>query len=122
MKNRTKIYTVGEVNSLIKGILEDNLPGRFTVTGEITGWILHHSGHCYFSLKEENSKLSCAMWKPNFRAVKFRPENGMAVLATGFIDVYIPQGNYKLIVDKLIPAGVGALQLAFEQMVKKLPR
>jgi exodeoxyribonuclease VII large subunit len=60
------------------------------------------------------------MWAGKFRKVKFQPENGMAVLGTGFIDVYPPQGKYQFYVDKLEPAGVGALQLAFEQMVKKL--
>jgi len=120
MADKTKIYTVSQVNSLIKGILDNNLPGQLTITGEITDWKLHHSGHCYFSLKDENSTLPCVMWKSSFARVKFQPENGLAVLATGFIDVYVPHGRYQLIIDKLVPAGVGALQLAFEQMVKKL--
>ncbi len=118
--NKTKIYTVSQINSLIKGILDNNLPRRLTITGEITDWKLHSSGHCYFSLKDENSTLPCVMWKSSFARVKFQPENGLAVLGTGFIDVYVPHGRYQLIVDRLIPAGVGALQLAFEQMVKKL--
>ncbi len=120
MANKSKIYTVSQVNSLIKGILENNLPGRLTITGEITDWKLHHSGHCYFSLKDENSVLPCVMWKSNFSRVKFRPENGMAVLGTGFIDVYEPQGKFQFYVERIEPAGVGALQLAFEQMVKRL--
>jgi len=120
MKNRTKIYTVSEVNSLIKRILENNLPGRLTITGEITNWGTASSGHAYFSLKDETALLPCAMWRSKFSKVKFKPENGLAVLATGSIDVYVPQGKYKFIVDKFIPAGVGALQLAFEQVVKKL--
>ena len=120
IERKTKIYTVSQVNSLIKEILENNLPGWMTVTGEITDWKRHHSGHCYFSLKDEGSILPCAMWKSNFARVKFKPENGLAVLASGFIDVYVPQGKYKFVVEQLIPAGIGALQLAFEQMVKKL--
>jgi exodeoxyribonuclease VII large subunit len=120
MKNRTKIYTVSEVNSLIKGILENNLPGRLTITGEITDFKLHHSGHCYFSLKDENALLPCVMWKSNFSKLRFEPENGMAVLGTGFIDVYEPQGKYQFYVERMEPAGVGALQLAFEQMVRRL--
>jgi len=119
-KDKIRIYTVSQINSLIKGILDNNLPGRLTITGEITDWRLHHSGHCYFSLKDENSTLPCVMWKSSFARVKFQPENGLAVLATGSIDVYVPHGRYQFIIDKLIPAGVGALQLAFEQMVKKL--
>jgi exodeoxyribonuclease VII large subunit len=120
MQNRTKIYTVSQVNSLIKEILENNLPGRLIISGEISDWKHHTSGHCYFLLKDEDGQLPCVMWASNFRKVKFEPENGMAVLATGFIDVYAPQGKYQLYVDKLEPAGVGALQLAFEQMVKRL--
>ena len=60
------------------------------------------------------------MWKSNFSKVKFKPENGMAVLGTGFIDVYEPQGKYQFYVERMEPAGVGALQLAFEQMVRRL--
>lgn len=117
---KAKVYTVSQVNSLIKGILENNLPGRLTVTGEITNWSIAPRGHRYFSLKDENSKVPCAMWAGNFRRVKFEPENGLAVLATGCIDVYVPHGRYQFIVDNLIPVGKGALQLAFEQMREKL--
>jgi exodeoxyribonuclease VII large subunit len=120
MKNRTKIYTVSQVNSLIKEILGNNLPGRLTITGEITDFKLHHSGHCYFSLKDENALLPCVMWKSNFSKLRFEPENGIAVLGTGFIDVYEPQGKYQFYVERMEPAGVGALQLAFEQMVRRL--
>ena len=119
-REKTKIYTVSQVNSLVKEILENNLPGWMTVTGEITDWKLHHSGHCYFSLKDEGSILPCAMWKSDFARLKFQPENGLAVIAEGHIDVYSPQGRYQFYVESMMPAGVGALQLAFEQMVKKL--
>ena len=120
MKNGTRIYTVSQVNTLIKTVLENGLPGRLTITGEITDWKLHHSGHCYFSLKDENALLPCVMWKSSFSKLRFEPENGMAVLGTGFIDVYEPQGKYQFYVERMEPAGVGALQLAFEQMVRRL--
>ncbi len=120
IQQKTKIYTVSQVNSLIKEILENNLPGWMTVTGEITDWKLHHKGHCYFSLKDEYSRLPCVMWNDNFRKVKFKPENGLAVIAEGNIDVYSPQGRYQFYVESMTPAGIGALQLAFEQMVRKL--
>jgi exodeoxyribonuclease VII large subunit len=119
-QNRTKIYTVSQVNSLIKDILESNLPGRLTITGEITDFKHHHSGHCYFLLKDESSQLPCVMWRSNFGKVRFKPENGLAIIADGYIDVYPPHGKYQFYVESMIPAGVGALQLAFEQMVKKL--
>ena len=120
MQTKATTYTVSEVNALVKEVLEASLPGRLTVQGEITGWKQHHSGHCYFSLKDEGSVLPCAMWRPNAAKLKFRAENGLAVLATGFVNVYVPQGRYSLVVEEMHPAGVGALQLAYEQMVKKL--
>jgi exodeoxyribonuclease VII large subunit len=120
MVNKSKIYTVSQVNSLIKEILGNNLPGRLTITGEITDWKLHHSGHCYFSLKDEDAVLPCVMWKNNFGKLRFRPENGMAILGTGFIDVYGPQGKFQFYVERMEPSGIGALQLAFEQMVRRL--
>ena len=119
-KTPPKIYTVSQVNTLVKEALEASLPGRVMVKGEITGWKRHSSGHAYFSLKDEGSVLPCAMWKPNVARVRFRPENGLAVIATGFVNVYVPQGRYSLVVEEMTPEGVGALQLAFEQMVQKL--
>ena len=92
MQKAKKIYTVSELNSLIKGILENNLPSRLTITGEITDFKIHQSGHCYFSLKHQNALLPCVMWRSNFRKVKFRPENGLAALVTGHVDVYVPGG------------------------------
>ena len=115
-----KIYGVSQVNSLIKGILENNLPGRLTIRGEITDFRPHQSGHRYFSLKDKVSKLPCVMWKSSFGRVKFEPENGQEVLGTGFIEVYVPHGKYQFIVDRLTQAGLGDLQIAFEQMVERL--
>jgi exodeoxyribonuclease VII large subunit len=120
MLEKPLVYTVSQINTIIKEALENNLPSFLTVTGQISSLKVHSSGHCYFSLKDENSVLPCAMWKTSFGRLKFVPENGMAVLASGFIDVYVPRGEYKLVVEQLIPAGVGALQLAFEQMKNKL--
>ena len=119
-KNRTRIYTVSQVNSLIKVALEENLPSRLVVRGEVTNWTIAGSGHCYFSLKDEKCLLPCVMWASKYKSVKFTVEDGIAVLGTGHIDVYMDGGKYQLYVDKLQPEGVGALQLAFEQMVKKL--
>ena len=119
-KNQLKIYTVSQINSAIRVAIEEALPPRFIVSGEISNWKLHQSGHCYFSLKDADSQLPCVMWKSKFKDVKFDVENGLTVLAKGYVDVYPPQGKYQLYVEKLDPSGVGALQLAFEQMVAKL--
>ena len=120
MPKTKKIYTVSQINSLIKVALEEKLPPRLIVRGEISDFKHHTSGHCYFSLKEEGAVLPCVMWASKFKKVKFSPEDGLEVLSTGHIDVYTLGGKYQLYVDKLDPAGVGALQLAFEQMVAKL--
>lgn len=117
---KKQIYTISQITGLIKRVLEDNLPSRLTVTGEISDWRRHGSGHCYFSLKDNDAVLPCVMWRSGFAKVKFEPQRGMAVLATGSVDVYPPQGRYQFVVDRLEPAGVGALQIAFEQMVKRL--
>lgn len=119
-KQKPKVYTVGQINGLIKVALEENLPGRVSVLGEISGFKRHGSGHCYFDLKDENSVLPCVMWKGKFKNVKFKPENGMAVVVKGNIDVYPPQGKYQFYADSMAPEGTGALQLAFEQMKQKL--
>jgi len=120
--SKGKIYTVSQLSSLIKVTLEEHLPSRLVVTGQISDWRRHQSGHCYFSLRDEadDAVLPCVIWASDFRKVKFEPENGLAVLAKGFIDVYVPHGRYQFMVDKLEPAGVGALQIAFEQMVRRL--
>jgi len=118
---KVKIYTVSQVSTLIKMVLESNLPARLTVTGQISGWKGPHAkGHCYFSLKDEGAVLPCVMWGSNFAKVKFSPENGLAIFGMGHIDIYEPQGKYQFYVERMEPAGVGALQLAFEQMVKRL--
>lgn len=119
-REKPKTYSVSEITSLIKVALEQKLPSRMIVVGEISDWKHHASGHCYFSLKDENGQLPCVMWASKFKNTKFTPENGMEVLATGHIDVYPPGGKYQLYVDKLQPGGTGALQLAFEQMVTRL--
>jgi len=119
-KKNTSVYTVSQLTALLKQVIENNLPGRVTVSGEISEWRLHHSGHCYFTVKDKNAVLPCIMWKSSTAKLKFDPEMGMAILATGHIDIYPPHGRYQFMADRLDPAGVGALQLAFEQMVKRL--
>ena len=120
MQNKVKIYSVSQVNSLIKAALEENLPSRLSVAGELTDWVVAASGHAYFSLKDETALLPCVMWRSSLRKVKFEVENGQAVVVRGHVDVYPPQGKYQFYAESMTPEGVGALQLAFEQMVKKL--
>ncbi|MFN3486477.1 MAG: exodeoxyribonuclease VII large subunit, partial [Planctomycetota bacterium] len=78
------------------------------------------SGHLYFTLKDEESQIPCAMWRGFASRLRFRPEDGMGVLAYGRVDVYIPYGKYQLLVEQLEPRGIGALQIRFEQLKRKL--
>jgi exodeoxyribonuclease VII large subunit len=119
-KPKAKIYTVSQITSLIKVSLESALPGHISITGEISGFKRHSSGHCYFDLKDENAIIPCVMWGSDFTKLKFKPENGLAIIAKGHIDVYAPAGKYQFYAESMSPAGVGALQLAFEQMRNRL--
>ena len=118
-----KIFTVSEVNSYIKGLIESdfNLRG-ITVSGEISNFTHHRSGHMYFTLKDEKSSLRCVFFKGNNMHLKFLPSEGMNVWGKGRISVYEANGQYQLYVDELEPAGMGALYLAFEQLKKKLEK
>ena len=115
-----RVYTVSQINLLIKGILQNNLPPRCAITGEITDFRLYQSGHAYFTLKDADSQLPCVMWNSSFKKLKFKLANGMAVVAKGSIDVYEPSGKYQFYAETIEPEGIGALRLAFEQMVKRL--
>lgn len=115
-----KIYEVSQVNALVKAALQEGMPSRMTVRGEIRDWKHHHSGHCYFALKDANGVLPAVMWAGQFKAVRFSPAEGMSVLATGYVDVYLAGGRYQFYVEAMEPEGKGALQVAFEQRVAKL--
>ena len=120
-KRELPTFSVTQLNSLIQVSMENALPGKLILRGEITNWKRHSSGHCYFSLKDnEGGQIPCVMWASKFRTVKFDCENGLAVLATGHVDVYVPGGKYQFYAEKLETAGIGDLQLAFEQMRKRL--
>ena len=82
--------TVSESTTLIKVVLEETLPSRMVVAGEISSFKRHYSGHCYFSLKDTDSVLPCVMWRSKADAIKFTPQDGMAVLATGHVDIRDP--------------------------------
>lgn len=114
------IYSVAQLNAMIKGALDSALPGRFLLRGQVSDWKRHSSGHCYFLLKDVESQVSCVMWAGKARSLKFAVENGMEVIATGSVEVFLPRGQYQFYAEKLEPAGVGALQLAFEQMRRRL--
>ena len=114
-----RILTVSLLTRGIRDLLEGEFPTVW-VQGEISNFVAHRSGHWYFTLKDEGASLSAAMFRGQNRRVRFEPEHGMEVVCRGRISVYPPRGNYQLIVDRIEPQGVGALQLAFEQLHRRL--
>lgn len=117
--NEPVVYSVSDINAAIKDSLEGQF-GRLWLRGEISNFKPHTSGHFYFSLKDESAQISAVMFKGLNSKLKFRPENGMEVLVRGKITVYEPRGNYQIFCETMEPAGVGALQKAFEQLKAKL--
>ena len=113
------VLTVGELNLAIRTLLDSHFQDIW-VAGEISGVKLATSGHYYFTLKDQQSQLRCVCFRNAARYLRFKPQDGIAVLARGRIDVYEPRGEYQLLVEALEPQGFGALQLAFEQLKKKL--
>ena len=119
MSAEAKIYTVSEVTTLIKSVLEMNIPPVW-VEGEISSWTKAASGHAYFSLKDSNAMLPCVIWKQNAASLLFKPEEGMKVRVSGGVSVYEKSGKYQLIASQVQPAGVGDLYQQFEKLKSRL--
>jgi exodeoxyribonuclease VII large subunit len=115
----TEALTVTTLNNQIKSLLESHYTALW-VKGEVSRVTYHTSGHLYFSLKDENSTISCVMFKGNNRSLKFRVEEGMSVLCFGGLSVFTPRGSYQLNIMTIEPEGSGALSLAYEQLKKRL--
>lgn len=113
------IFTVSKLNREIKKLLETSIPVIW-LEGEISNLKFHSSGHLYFSLKDKDSQISSVMWRSRNAALFFTPQDGMKVLALGRVSVYHKRGYYQFDVIKLQPAGIGELQLAFEQLKQRL--
>ena len=111
--------TVSTLNNQIKSLLETTFL-HVSVEGEVSRITYHGSGHLYFTLKDENSSISCVMFRGNNMKMKFRLEEGMAVVLHGSVSVYAPRGNYQINCTRIEPAGEGALALAYEQLKKSL--
>ena len=114
-----RVYTVSELTGAIKATLEEGFPMMW-VEGEISNLRTPSSGHAYFTLKDEGAQISAVLFRGRGRRVRFDLEDGMQVLAFGGLDVYAARGQYQLVVEMMEPKGLGALQLAFEQLRRKL--
>ena len=123
MNGKNTVYTVSQVNQHIKGLLDGDaiLSGIF-IRGEISNYKVYPSGHHYFSLKDAEGVIRCVFFRREAASLRFRPQNGMKVIAFGRIAVFPRDGQYQLYCSNMTPDGVGDLHLAFEQLKDKLYR
>lgn len=121
MFEEKNILTVTQLNTILKNLLEEAFQQVY-VEGEVSNCKEYSSGHIYFSLKDETSQIQCLIFQQVKKNLKFEINNGMKVVCYGRINLYIPRGEHRLIVYEVIPKGVGALQLAFEQLKQKLQK
>ena len=116
-----RIYDVSELNAYIKELLySDSLLGGVYVRGELSNYKIYSSGHHYFTIKDKDAAIRCVMFKREASSIKFRPEDGMKVIAFGRVTVYPRDGQYQLYCSAMTPLGVGDLYYAFEQLKSKL--
>jgi len=113
------IFSIFELTQLIKFQLEQSFDNLW-VEGEISNFRIPSSGHFYFTLKDEKSQIRAVMFRSQNRTLEFSPEDGLSVICRGRLNVYETRGEYQLILDYLEPKGLGALQLAFEQLKQRL--
>ena len=118
-----RVFSVSEVNNYIKNTLDsDPLLGEIFIRGEISNYKLYPSGHHYFTLKDPEGAIRCVMFRGQALRLRFRPENGMKVIAFGRVTVFPRDGAYQLYCSGLSPDGIGDLHVAFEQLKEKLYR
>jgi exodeoxyribonuclease VII large subunit len=113
------VYSISELTAEVKAVLEDGFSAIW-VEGELSNFKHHTSGHMYFTLKDERAQIRGVMFRGNNRLLKFQPKDGLAVLVFGTVTVYERRGEYQIAVEFMEPKGVGALQLAFEQLKARL--
>ena len=114
-----KIYTVSALTQEIRNLIEPRFLDTW-VTGEVSNFRAASSGHLYFTLKDESAQLRVVCFRNQARYLKFKPQDGVSLIARGSLGVYEARGEYQLVAEYLEPAGLGALQLAFEQLKQKL--
>lgn len=116
-----KIYTVSQLNKYIKQRFEDDIIlNSVMIRGEISNFKVHTSGHCYFTLKDISASIKCVLFRSFAMRLRFALQNGMKVIAKGYVSIYERDGAYQLYVQGLVPEGIGELSLALEQLKEKL--
>lgn len=123
MRGENTILSPTQVGLYLKGMMErDRLLSGILVRGEISNYKMYPSGHHYFTLKDAEGAIRCVMFRGDASSLRFRPQNGMQVIAAGRVTVYPRDGQYQLYCTRLTPDGAGDLHVAFEQMKEKLMR
>lgn len=121
MANERPVLTVTQLNEYIKGIIDsDKVLAGLTVKGEISNFTAHKTGHLYFTIKDEGSLIKAVMFRSAASKLRFAPENGLKIIATGRVSAFVRDGSYQIYVEALQPDGVGELTIAYEQLKKKL--
>ncbi len=115
------VWSVSELSRRLSATLEERF-STVWVEGEISNFKVYGSGHAYFTLKDEGAQLRAVLFRNRVRRVRFEPADGLHVLAFGAVEIYAQRGEYQLVVELLEPRGLGALQLAFEQLKERLGR
>jgi len=113
------IYSVTELTSEIKRLIEDKYPFIW-IYGEISNLKIPYSGHLYFTLKDESARINAIIFKGQLKKLKFNPENGISVIGFGRLGLYESRGTYQIIFEYIEPKGIGSLQIAYEQLKIKL--
>ncbi|HET7344047.1 MAG TPA: exodeoxyribonuclease VII large subunit [Methylomirabilota bacterium] len=113
------VLSVSALSQQLARVMEERFPAVW-VEGEVSNFKVYGSGHAYFTLKDENAQLRCVLFRNRARRVRFEPRDGLHVMAFGAVEVYAQRGEYQLVVELLEPRGLGALQLAFEQLKERL--
>lgn len=117
----SKVVAVGELTRYLANLISgDRALRNLAVKGEISNFKQYASGHCYFNLKDPQGIIPCVMFRSSASRLRFRPEDGMAVIAAGSVNVYVEGGRYQLYVNDMLPDGVGDLAMAFEQLKARL--
>jgi exodeoxyribonuclease VII large subunit len=113
------VLSVSQLSQQLAAVMEERFPAVW-VEGEISNFKVYGSGHAYFTLKDEGAQLRCVLFRNRARRIRFEPKDGLHVMGFGAVEVYAQRGEYQLVVELLEPKGVGALQLAFEQLKERL--
>jgi len=113
------VLSVSQLTEQLRGVVEERFPAVW-VEGEISNFRLYGSGHAYFTLKDDGAQLRTVLFRNRMRRIRFEPSDGQHVLAFGSLEVYATRGEYQFVVELLEPRGLGALQLAFEQLKTRL--